>query len=75
MLVLENVAVYGHYDQVTENPPDVLLEIFDYDPVVSLIVLKNTLILDENLKLCIITITISTTIIATISPLLYWPYW
>ncbi|CAB3993921.1 myoferlin-like isoform X2 [Paramuricea clavata] len=33
MLVLENVAVYGHYDQVTENPPDVLLEIFDYDPV------------------------------------------
>ena len=38
MLVLENVAIYGHYDQVIENPPDVLLEIFDYDPVVSLMI-------------------------------------
>ncbi|XP_028415074.1 myoferlin-like [Dendronephthya gigantea] len=33
MLVLENVPIYGHFDQLTENPPDVLLEIFDYDPV------------------------------------------
>lgn len=37
MLVLENVVIYGHYDQVAENPPDVLLEIFDYDPVVSFV--------------------------------------
>ena len=37
MLVLENVAIYGHYDQLVENPPDVLLEIFDYDPVVSFV--------------------------------------
>lgn len=41
MLVLENVPIYGHYDQVTENPPDVLLELFDYDPVVSLIVMRS----------------------------------
>lgn len=38
MLVLESVAIYGHYDQITENPPDILLEIFDYDPVVSWII-------------------------------------
>lgn len=35
MLVLDNVPIYGRDRQVIENPPDVLLELFDCDPVVS----------------------------------------
>ena len=35
MLVLETVPIYGSHEQVADNPPDVLLELFDYDPVVS----------------------------------------
>ena len=34
MLVLESVPVYGHPDQVVENPPDVVMELFDWDPTV-----------------------------------------
>ena len=39
MLVLESVPIYGHYEQIVENPPDVVLELFDYDPVVRSLVL------------------------------------
>lgn len=33
MFVLDNVPMYGLHHQVTENPPDVLMELFDRDPV------------------------------------------
>ncbi|XP_028401914.1 myoferlin-like isoform X2 [Dendronephthya gigantea] len=33
MLVLESVPIYGHPEQIIENPPDVVLELFDWDPV------------------------------------------
>lgn len=36
MLVLESVPIYGHPDQIVENPPDVVLELFDWDLVVRL---------------------------------------
>ena len=36
MLVLENVPIYGGRQQIADNPPDILLEIFDRDPVVSI---------------------------------------
>ena len=34
MLVLESVPIYGNSGQIVENPPDVVLELFDWDPVV-----------------------------------------
>lgn len=35
MLVLESVPIYGSPDQIVENPPDVILELFDWDRVVK----------------------------------------
>ena len=34
MLVLESVAIYGSPEQVVENPPDIVMELFDWDHVV-----------------------------------------
>lgn len=35
-LIFENVQIYGSVDKVARNPPEVIIELFDKDPVVSL---------------------------------------
>ena len=34
MLVLESVPIYGEPGQIIENPPDVIMELFDWDNMV-----------------------------------------
>ena len=34
-LIFENVQIYGSIDKVANNPPEVIIELFDKDPVVS----------------------------------------
>jgi hypothetical protein len=31
MLVLESVPIYGDPEQIVENPPDIVMELFDCD--------------------------------------------
>ena len=33
-LIFENVQIYGSIDKVARNPPEVIIELFDKDPVV-----------------------------------------
>ena len=33
-LIFENVQIYGSIDKVVNNPPEVIIELFDKDPVV-----------------------------------------
>ena len=35
-LIFENVQIYGSIDKVARYPPEVIIELFDKDPVVSL---------------------------------------
>lgn len=34
-LIFEHVQIYGSVEQVAEDPPTVIIELFDKDPVVS----------------------------------------
>lgn len=34
-LIFENVQIYGSIDKVARHPPEVIIELFDKDPVVS----------------------------------------
>lgn len=34
-LIFENVQIYGSVDKVARHPPEVIIELFDKDPVVS----------------------------------------
>lgn len=34
-LIFENVQIYGSIDKVARYPPEVIIELFDKDPVVS----------------------------------------
>ena len=40
-LIFENVGVHGSVNSVLENPPNILLEIFDQDKVVSRPILRG----------------------------------
>lgn len=34
-LIFENIGIHGSVESVTDNPPNILIEIFDQDKVVS----------------------------------------
>jgi hypothetical protein len=41
MLVLESVPIYGHPKQIVENPPDVVMELFDRDRMVRIVLQRR----------------------------------
>ena len=40
-LIFENVQIYGSIDKVARHPPEVIIELFDKDPVVSQFLICN----------------------------------
>ena len=42
-LIFENVPIYGNVEEVRDNPPKVVLELFDKDAVVSFLTYNKLL--------------------------------
>lgn len=40
-LIFENIQLYGSIEQIVEDPPTVIIELFDKDPVVSEVTLHT----------------------------------
>lgn len=40
-LIFEHILLYGNIEQIVEDPPTVIIELFDKDPVVNIALRKH----------------------------------